>query len=44
MPVPDIEESIPMKPGSATFPLPGIHMDIVDEKDGSSELLIERDI
>ena len=31
-----IEESIPMKPGSATFPLPGIHLDIVDEKDGTS--------
>src|ERR671918_1373157 len=32
----DIEENIPMKPGSATFPLPGIYMDIVDEKNGSS--------
>jgi acetyl-CoA synthetase len=31
-----IEETIPMKPGSATFPLPGIYMDIVDEKNGSS--------
>jgi acetyl-CoA synthetase len=32
----DIEENIPMKPGSATFPLPGIYIDIVDEKNGSS--------
>ena len=35
MHVTGIEESIPMKPGSATFPLPGIHIDIVDEKDGT---------
>ena len=30
-----IEETIPMKPGSATFPLPGIYLDVVDEN-GSS--------
>lgn len=26
-----IEEAVPMKPGSATFPLPGVDADIVDE-------------
>jgi acetyl-CoA synthetase len=30
-----IEETIPMKPGSATFPIPGIYLDVVDEN-GSS--------
>lgn len=30
-----IEETIPMKPGSATFPLPGINLDIVDESGNS---------
>jgi acetyl-CoA synthetase len=30
-----IEETIPMKPGSATFPIPGIYLDVVDES-GSS--------
>jgi acetyl-CoA synthetase len=27
----DIEETIPMKPGSATYPLPGVDADVVDE-------------
>jgi acetyl-CoA synthetase len=30
-----IEETVPMKPGSATFPLPGVDADVVDEN-GSS--------
>src|SRR5918995_1681272 len=30
-----IEETIPMKPGSATFPFPGLYLDIVDESGNS---------